>query len=136
MIERERELAIDFRKFGPEQQLQLLDSARKQKMKREQERQNNVKWQINGVLSESHQPLQHEDLQDNFGFKSDVLELEKQVELRKKLEAVMSRMGDFKLNALVLDLEEKLGLVTRKRNTEQKVMKFVAELYESKVERL
>ena len=65
---------------------------------------------------------------DNFGFNSDLAELEECVEKVKQVDSVMARMGDFKLKKMVLRLEEKLGLANRNLKQESSINQLVAEL--------
>lgn len=104
-------------------------------MKKGQKKVNNIKWQLNGVLDEYHLPKKSEHLQDNFGFKSEITELQRHVKHKKAVEGVMSRMSDLKLESMISGLNEKLGIINRRVSTDMKLNKLCEELYVSSAEK-
>lgn len=78
VIEKEKELAKDFNKFTTIEKLRLIDESIPPKGKPSElaDKSTLLKWQTSGVLDEYHTPRGEEDLEENFGYMSEVDEVQ------------------------------------------------------------
>ena len=84
---------------------------------------------MSGVFDEYHTPKKEEELKENHGFNSEVEEIKQRIQYWKDFNTVMSDMNDYKLEAMVDELKQKLGFVNRE-TASVKVQKLIKELHE------
>ena len=130
-MNKEKELAKDFGRFSTLEKLRLLDEQVPTYGKPSElaDQQTKVKWQMSGVFDEYHTPKKEEELKENHGFNSEVEEIKQRIQYWKDFNTVMSDMNDYKLEAMVDELKQKLGFVNRE-TASVKVQKLIKELHE------
>ena len=65
------------------------------------------------MLDKYHLPKK-DAFETNYGFKMEITEVEKCVNLKKELADTMARMNGIKLNNMVTDMQERMGFISRK----------------------